>query len=95
MYGCLQHTYLCDIKLKCLQRSEEGVRSPETLVADIFKQLYEQWKPNLSPLQEHLFLLTDDISQHHCYLYSIYCLLLKRKPHRLILIDFHRMCLLA
>lgn len=47
----------------CLQMSEKGVGSPETIVTDGCEPPTECWEPNLSPLQEQANHLLNHLSR--------------------------------
>lgn len=49
--------YVCvPLDVWCPQRSEEGIRSPETGVTKYWKLLYGFWEMNPGPLQEQVLL---------------------------------------
>lgn len=43
------HVYMYHVNVWCLQRSEEGVESPRTVITDGCAPPYESWEQNLGP----------------------------------------------
>lgn len=48
----LMFVHMCTVCMQCLERPEEGVRSPKSKVTSCFEPSCGCWKPNPHPLKE-------------------------------------------